>query len=611
MLIPTRKLGKLLRGGASRLQIVTATLLGSLIGFSPGFSQSPGWNALLIALLVLLNLNLFVAGFSLLISTPLYLLLRPVLFRSGIFLLEGPLAGLFAFFANAPVSAWFGIEYYVMPAGVLVGSLFGIGLGLFLFSKLHAFHEKMAHLQKDSARYAAFTARKPIKILAWILLGGLEGKKSWEELAAQSRRAPPIRLLGALLVALVAFLLTVTFIFLDELVLTQVARSTLERANGATVDLERLEFVPTESRLALHGLAMADPNALETDLFRAERLVAEVDGMNLLAKKVALRRVEAINASTGEKRRLPGQRIAPDRDAPRLPPFELPESVSLEEVLAQAKIWRERLQRISEVLERVGGSPDPEEPVDDEALSWRETLELRAQERGYAHVSSDSIIRQAPRLRVDELLTEGMRVAQLPDERLRIIGRNLSTHPRLLTASPSLIVEAQSGRFGVDLEGGSLAAERSKNHLNAFLNALPVDLVASMLSDPSKFPFSGGTFDLRTEGSWIGASVDLPIDITAKDTKVTLLGQSSSLSSTTFPIRVVGPLGSPAIQIPSDALQSALRGAVGGRLREELGRQLDRKLGSDDEEKTGGSLFDRLPFPRNDTKETEGDASKP
>ncbi len=603
MLIFIRKLGKLLRGGASRLQIVTAALLGSLIGFSPGFGQAPGWQVLLIALLVLLNVNLFVAGISLLVASLLYLLLLPVLFQLGIFLLEGPLAGPLAFLANAPVSAWFGIEYYVMPAGVLVGGAFGIGVGLFLYSRLRAFHVKMAHFQKDSTGYTSFTARRPVRVFAWIFFGGVEGKKSWDELAVQSKRGLPVRPLGAILVGLVSFLLIVTFIFLDELVLTQVTRSTLERVNGATVDLERLEFIPSEARIALHGLAMTDPNALETDIFRAERLVAEVDGMSLLAKKVALRRVEAINASTGEERRLPGQRFGADRDAPKRPPFKLPDSVSIEDVVAQARVWRERLQRISEVLERMGGEPDP---VDETGLSWRETLELRAQERGYAHVASNSIIRESPRLRVDAILTDGMRIAQLPDERLRITGRNLSTHPHLLEASPSLHVETQSGRFGIELEAGALAAENGSNHFNAFLNELPIDWVASLLSDPSNFPFSGGTFDLTTTGRWRGATVDLPIDITANDTQVTLLGQSSSLSQTTFPIRVVGPLESPAIQIPADALQSALRGAVSGRLREELGRQLDTRLGGEEGETTGSGLLDRLPFPRRG-QETDGD----
>lgn len=64
----TRKIGKLLRGNASRAQITAATTLGSLLGFTPGFSQAPGWNLLLICLLVLLNVNLFLAAITALLA---------------------------------------------------------------------------------------------------------------------------------------------------------------------------------------------------------------------------------------------------------------------------------------------------------------------------------------------------------------------------------------------------------------------------------------------------------------------------------------------------------------------------------------------------------------
>ncbi len=592
----TRKIGKLLRGNASRAQITTAATLGALLGFTPGFVQAPGWNLLLLCLVVLLNVNLFLVGMTALAAGLLYLILLPVLFHIGIFFLEGPLSGVFAVLANAPVTAWFGFEYYVMPSGVLFGLVFGIVVGFAVHGRLRAFRQKMASVSKDSERFKKWTARKPVRIFAWIVFGGIEGKKSWEELAAATKGGPPIRPLGAALVVLFLFLGVVTYIFLDELVLTEMARSGLQQANGATVDLERLEFSAVDSRIALHGLAMADPNALDTDRFRAERVLAEVDGLSLLARKVALRRVEAINASVGEQRRLPGRPVGREPGTPRERPIELPDSVDLEEVLAQARVWRERLQRASEVLERVGGAPDPDEEVGDDELSWRENLAQRAAERGYAHVASESIIRRSPRLRVDEVLSEGVRVAQLPDERLRITGNNLSTHPRLLDEPPSLRVESHTGRFAIDLRGGALAAGGGDNRLEAHLDELPVETVAGMLAETVEFPFSGGYFDLRTTGTWRGSSVDLPLEITARETTVQLLGQSSSISRTTFPMRVAGPLASPSVQIPSDALQSALRDAATGRLREELGRQLEGRLG--DGEEDGRGVLDRIPFPR-------------
>lgn len=609
----TRKLGKVIRGPATLFHVLAATLIGSFLGFSPGFSQAPGWNLLLICLLVLLNANLILAGVTILLTKLLYLLLLPVLFHVGVALLEGPLQGFFAFFANAPVSAWFGFEYYVVTGGIAVGAIIGTLLGVALHRLIHRLQAKLGQIQEGSEKYQSISRRKWVRALAWIFFGGLDakGKKSYRELAETRGIGNPIRPLGALLVALLAFLLTVAFIFLDELVLTQMARNGLERVNRATVDLERLELVAGEGRLALHGLALADRNDLQTDLFRAERLVAEISGMSLLRRKVALDRVEAINASTGEPRRLPGRRIGPDAGETRDRRIELPDSVDLEDVLAQARLWRERLARFSQILEKVGGAPEETDPAEEDRVTWRENLALRAQTLGYANVASENIIRRAPRLTIGELLTEGMRVARLPDERIRILGNNLSTHPHLLEEAPSLRIEAQSGRFGASLQGAGLAAARGDNQLQAHIRELPVDEIAAMLSDRVQFPFSGGTFDVQTSGTWRGVVVDLPLEVTARDTQATLLGQSSPIREAAFPIRVSGPLANPSVQIPADALQSALRSAATGRLRDELGRQLDSRLG--EESGDGRSLLDRaagglrLPSRRSSTEDDPND----
>jgi hypothetical protein len=589
----TRKLGKVIRGPVTLFHVLAATLLGSFIGFSPGFGQAPGWNLLLLALLVLLNANLILAGVTILLTKLLYLLFLPVLFHLGVALLEGPLQGLFALFANAPVSAWFGLEYYVVTGGIAAGAVIGTLLGLALHRLIHKLQEKLGQMQEGSEKYQSISRRKWVRALAWVFFGGLDakGKKTYRELAEARGIGNPIRPLGAVLVALVTFLLVVTFIFLDELVLTQMARNGLERVNRATVDLERLELVAAEGRLALHGLALADRNDLQTDLFRAERLVAEISGMSLLRRQVALDRVEAINASTGETRRLPGRLIGPPPREPRDRRIELPDTIDLEDVLAQARVWRGRLAKISEILERIGGAPDAADPSDEDQLSWRENLALRAHNLGYANVTSDNIIRRAPRLTIGELMTEGMRVANLPDERIRIQGNNLSTHPHLLEQAPALRIEAQSGRFGLSLQGGAIAASRGENQLQAHIREIPVDEVAAALAERIQFPFSGGTFDVQTSGTWRGVVVDLPVEVTARDTQATLLGQSSPIREAAFPIRVTGPLVNPSVQIPADALQTALRSAATGRLRDELSRQLDSRLGEDGADPR--SLLDR------------------
>src|SRR5436309_8396950 len=104
----TRKLGKLIRGKTTPFHILSASVLGAMLGFVPGFQQGPGLIAALVFLLVIINANLFVAAITGLLAKALSLAILPVTFAVGEFLLDGPTQSLFKAAINAPVLALFG-----------------------------------------------------------------------------------------------------------------------------------------------------------------------------------------------------------------------------------------------------------------------------------------------------------------------------------------------------------------------------------------------------------------------------------------------------------------------------------------------------------------------
>ena len=59
----------------------------------------------------------------------------------------------------------------------------------------------------------------------------------------------------------------------------------------ATVDLERADVDLAAGRMTVTGLAVADPNALDTDLFRASTIEADVSATNLLRKRLKIDRI--------------------------------------------------------------------------------------------------------------------------------------------------------------------------------------------------------------------------------------------------------------------------------------------------------------------------------
>ena len=131
----TRRIGKLLRGKTTPFQVFSAGILGALIAFTPGFSQAPGLMLFWFFFLAVLNANLFVAAIVGAGSALLALILTPVSFAVGRFLLEGPTEGLFRAIVNAPVLAFFGFDYYVVAGGQLIGVIVGVLAG-FAVAKL-------------------------------------------------------------------------------------------------------------------------------------------------------------------------------------------------------------------------------------------------------------------------------------------------------------------------------------------------------------------------------------------------------------------------------------------------------------------------------------------
>src|SRR5690606_32946235 len=142
---------------------------------------------------------------------------------------------LMASIINAPVLAWFGFEYYTTTGGILLGFVAGLIAAAVLVTAVTRLRRRLATLESGSERYQKITGRKWVKGLIWIFFGGQ--KKTYEELAAK-RIGLPIRPMGVIAAILVIALVWVGAMFFSEPLVTSALTRGLERANGATVDVE-------------------------------------------------------------------------------------------------------------------------------------------------------------------------------------------------------------------------------------------------------------------------------------------------------------------------------------------------------------------------------------
>jgi uncharacterized protein (TIGR03546 family) len=562
-----RKIGAALRGKATPPQIFMAALLAGLLGFVPGFflpgdlgggfAQAPGLILCLLFVTLILNANLAVFGVVLLAAKLVSLMLVSVSFELGRLLLDGPLQGLFKALVNAPVSAWFGLEYYATTGGLVLGAIFGTLAGLMLVRTVRAIRTKMATVEATSEAYQKWSRKRSVRFLSWAFLGKGKGKKTWQELAESEKRGLPIRITGVVLVLVLGASLWVFQQWFSSPILTAATRDGLTAVNGATVDLEQARIDLAAGELKILNLAIADANDLATDLFRAGALEARIDTTELLRKRLVIDQLRAADASSGLGRTTPGTRTP--RPEPPPPPPPEPGTKSIEDWVKEAQVWKDRLAQLQDWLEKLKGPGD--DPTVPREVRERELEEERARV-GAARVKAEHLIEDAPTLLIRSIDIEGISVAMLPGETLDLRGKNLATQPSLVAAAASLGVGTRSDKLKLQLAGGANA--KGPLGLDFAFRRLPVDSLFGRLKLAGQPPVQGGTMDLVSNGAFdfaagAGAMITLPLQVTMTGSTFAFPGmQPAKVDSLVLPVGVRGALTSPRIALDDKSLADAL-----------------------------------------------------
>ncbi|MCC5789451.1 MAG: hypothetical protein JJT75_07440 [Opitutales bacterium] len=582
-MIVTRKLGKIIRGKTTPFHLYTATLLGALIGFLPSFSAAPGYFFLLLLLLILLNANLFLGGLFILLGALFSELLLPVSFRIGQILLDGPLSSLFALLVNAPVLAWFGLDNYSLVGGIPVALALGFAGGFGARSGLRTLRRKLGSLETGSPKYQEWTGKFWVRTLFWVLFGGIKGKAPMAELA-DLRKGSVFRPLGLLLAGLTVLLFFVASLFLSDFILTTQTRHALEKANEATVDLGGVELRLREGRLTLRNLALADPEDLHRNRFSATTVEIDLSTNDLLRKRFAFDNIEITGGRANFPRETPGVRIARRAPLPSDEKVEDEELKTLEDYLAEAEIWHERLRKIREILER--WERDGDEPMEERDPNWRERVLERAGQTGYANVTASHLRRQNPTLTIHRLKAGDVLFHGMPEERWTLTGHHLSTQPRLLNESPEFRISTDSDRFGVDLNLHGFSQQAGKNALRIVARDIAVGQIRNLLSDPSTFPFSGGQASFHLEGTFSPRNLSLPFETTFRNTTVSVPGVGDrAVEKLRLPLSLEGAMDQPRIRISDEEWARALRDTGQQELQRRGEQLLREQLGGE----SGGS----------------------
>ena len=429
----TRKIAKLLRGKATGPQVAMAAFLGCVLGFVPGFflvedlgggfMQAPGLILSLLFLVLILNANLTVFGLTLAGAKVLSVLALPVSFAVGRFLLDGPTSGLFQSIINAPVLAWFGLHYYATAGGLVVGTVCGAAAAWVGVLALGRFRSVMAGLEDGSERFQNANSKRSVRFMKWLFLGKRKDKRSYREVLDEHRKGLPVRLSG---VAVALVLGAVVWFGQGALMgpaMTHAARTGLEWWNGATVDIDSASLDLGAGSMQIKGLAMADAQALDQDILRSEELSISLDMDGFLRRRFAIKTVVSEATRTGAPRSEPGRIVRSAEPTPEPP--RKPNEKTLDDYVKEAEKWRGRLEQISGWLEYLSGGDAAEQREDPEARDRR--VEEQARAFGYAAVTADHLVQDAPLVHIQRLQFHGVVADNFGGELIDIEARNLSS----------------------------------------------------------------------------------------------------------------------------------------------------------------------------------------
>ena len=536
----TRKLGALLRGKATPFQIVAASVLGALLGFAPALRQAPGLYVVLVGTLLVVSANLglaiLVAGGARLLS----LVAAPVSFSVGQFLLDGPTSGLARTIVNAPVLAWFGLQYYAVAGGQALALVLGLGLGLGIARLVRGFQRRMAAAAGNPSRLNEIAAKPLARSLVWVFFGG-GAKGSWDQVL-ERRIGNPVRITGVVVALGLGGGLYAAHRWIARTWARDELASRLEVANGATADVGGVELDLREGRLGITGVALADPEELAKDIFRAEELSADFDQVDILRRRVHVAKLVVAGAKSGAPRAEPGRRV--ERAEPSEPPAPAPDSNEwdLEQVLAQAELWKARLARGKQWLDRLAGARGKAGEEGGEGVAERAARAAR--EAGWFTVAASHLVDEAPTFRLSELSVAGLVADWLPGKELDLVGRELSTQPWLLDAPAQLELGSRDGSVGFAVDLAPVSRAGGKGALRFHWKGLSVDEALAQVRWKGAAPLSGGTLDLELDGSWADGRIgvlDLPLLVTFRDTTLALGGgEPTKVEKLVIPIGLAG-----------------------------------------------------------------------
>ena len=571
---------KLLKGGLSPAHCWSSVVLGFLLGMIPSYGASAGFVAILVlcSLLVRVNTGLFAA--SLIVSKTLLLLSLPWLFGVGQAALHGPIGVAFLTLSQLPVLAWFGFERYATVGALIIGVPVSLIAAFFVNKSVQTMRQVGANLDSN-AQFDAF-AQSRLGSLSLTLLLGKSAKEGMG--AAFNEPVPLLRWKEGIVTGLLTALLAMGVWQWAKSDLKSALTPALERANGATVDVDGMSLNLWTGTLDVTGLAFADPSDLSLNSFAAAELRISVSSLALLSKRVVVNEVRTTDATYGMARETPGQLVGPFIESPAI---SAPSAEDLGGYVNEAEQWLDLLKQAQNWLKKWEGTiPSGSEATPEVGSpSYEDWLEEQIAQSGYVKQSFAPIEDGFWSTVAEKVTMEPLRIAALGDRDMTLLAENFASNPKQLALLPRIEMTSKDGSLGVLLQLNELSGAGA-NQLSVSADDLDAESTLSALKPTIAKRVNGGQVDLSLNGEFRYAGEgELSLDLlgSLRDSELIIKRRKLSVAEFEVPVKVQGSFVAPLVRVDNTILEDQLKDLAEDALKDEAksraGDKLKSKLG--------------------------------
>ncbi len=546
-------------------QLLLTSVLAFVFGFIPGIAYSPLLFIGVLALVIILRINIGVFVFIFALADGLSFLLESVSFSIGRLLLDGPTQPLFKVLVNTPVVAYAGFDYYLVTGAFVLSIVLGFIFGLIIAKVYKKTVYKMSMIQTGTELYNKITKNFFVKILSWFFLGKNVAKVDWVEMKNRKMKQP-FRMFGVLLVGLAVTAVAMSPKLLETAMVSNIIKQQMSKANGATVDYDKLDLNISKGELSIQGLGAADPMNLNKDRFYASNVSASLDLSAILTKQLVLDNVVMDGVSLEKNRDSKGELYGAKTD---IAPVKVKESTTqnITDISKQAKsIDKLNIQQYEQHVDTAkkvaNGAKKVVKTLSDFSSSNTEAkseslsdaaIENAIKVYGYANIRAEGLEIEKPMFTVSNLLVRDYKDGS---DVYNLVAKNISTNPALLGLATTIDVKSANNN-NIDLEVVMANKEGAKNSIDANLQNLGKNLANNL--NIGGIILNATNANVKAKGDWnfVGsdnAQFNIPVEIVLENVSANYNGFNQKLSTMTLNGVLKGDLRNPDLDIDMTSL---------------------------------------------------------